>query len=299
MNKLKQNDPGTWQGMVVDFETKKRSGNPNTGSSIHLIISHQFAKMFEKHSGEDVLDHIKTKKHLGIKFTNGMLRLTGETIKKMYSEVIQDIGNHIGELLRDVNGDVISKMFVVGAFAESAYIQDFLTSTFSGSMDVLIPEEAGMCVMRGAVLFGNDTKTITSRIARFNYYTACYLPFDIDKHDPSRKIRKEKEDEVRVLDRLIFKGQRMNVDDVVERKYTAGYETGTTFYFPLYCNDGVTTDDPDHPSVTLLEELKFESPNVSNPDRQIKYLIRFGGTDISMTAIDEDSGIEASTTVQI
>ena len=297
MNTLKRDDPGTWLGMVVDFETKKRAANPSNKTGINLAISLQFAKMFEKYATEDVLERIKKKKHLGVKFSNGMLRISSETVDEMYSHIMSGIENHVKGLLRENSVSTVSKLFLVGAFGESGYTQELFTSQFSKDIDIYTPEEAGMCVMKGAVLFGHDTSAITGRISRFNYSIEEWVAFRPKKHDPKRKVTINGTERVHRLETLIKRGQRINIDDVVTTTRQHNHPSNTCAHLILFCTENDETDDPKHPSVTRLEKITVDSPDVSNKDRKMKVSLRFGQTDILFKAIDVDSGNEAVSTV--
>ena len=296
MNRLKRDYPSTWLSMLIDFETKKRGANPENSTGINMTISHQFAKQFEKYSGEDLEDRIKKRKSLGVKFSNGMLRVSGDTLRNMYQEVIPNIRAHLKGIFKENNDQAIAKMFVVGGFAESAYLQEFLTSEFGRNVKIYIPEEAGMCVIKGAVLFGHNTEYITSRIARFNYAIPFYRRFDESKHDIRRKVTLRGKEMISILETLVHKGQKLKISDTVSvaGSFTEGEEIAET---PLMSTD-TDTDDPKHPSVTILEKIEFRNANIQKKERKITNTLQFGGTDILMKVFDHDSGKEAQATVQ-
>ena len=102
-------------------------------------------------------------------FASRMLRISGERVAEMYSEVIHQLKSHLNKLIGNNNALGLTKMFVVGGFGECAFIQEFLKSEFGDKLQVLIRDDAGMSVLKRAVAFGHDTDIITSRVARFNY----------------------------------------------------------------------------------------------------------------------------------
>ena len=186
-------------------------------------------------------------------------------------------------------------MFVVGGFAESAYIQESLTSEFGRDVKVYIPDEAGMCVMKGAVLFGHDIQYITSRIARFNYGIPFTKPFDASKHDIRRKTIIAGEEKIEMLRILVHKGQRLKVSDIVSktRSFAVGQESAA---LRLMSTD-IDTDDPTHPSVTQLEMIIIANPNIDKEGRRVTVSLQFGSTDILMKVVDHDTGTEVQTMV--
>ena len=279
MNHLKRDHPSTWLSMLIDFETKKRGDDPKNSKGISLNISLYFAKQFEKYSGEDLEDRIRKRKGLNVKFSNGMLRISGEALRKMYENVIPNMITHIRQLLDEHNGHKAKKMFLVGGFAESAYLQECITSEFGRDVNIFIPEEAGMCVMKGAVLFGHDTDYITSRIARLNYEIPLYYPFDEAKHDIRRKETVHGKERIYLLKMFVRKGQRIKVSEIVSENCTlrVGQEKAN---FPLYSTE-CDTDNPKDASANLLETITISNSNVEKEDREVTISLRFGGTDIS------------------
>ena len=297
MNHLKRDNPSVWLGMLVDFETKKRSAHPDNATGVNITLTLQFAKAYEEKSGRDVISCIKSKKQLGVKYSNGMLRIAGDRLAEMYSEVIPKIKNHLNKLLRDCNAHSVSKMFVVGGFGESAYIQEFLKSEFGRKVQVLVPEEAGMCVMKGAVAFGHNSEIITSRVARYNYCVCTRrLPKESDDHSRIEVIPDVGE-RVRSLNRFVRKNQIIKIDEEVTKPLNPMKGNISTFAINLYTTE-TDTDDPNDPDATKIETIVMSSPDVSKgKNRNIHVCLRFGGTDILFKATDEESGNVAESAV--
>ena len=67
----------------------------------------------------------------------------------------------------------------------------------------------------------------------------------------------------------------------------------------LMCTSG-DTDNPYHPSVTELEKVVINNSNHElGKQYAIKTTLRFGSTDILMTAVDMETGISAQAVVTI
>ena len=262
MNKLKQKFPSTWFSMMIDFEMKKRSSKPDNAIGINLALSLEFSKQFEKQTGEEVEERIKKKKHLGIKYSNGMLRITGETMRGMYSEVLPPIKEQLHSLLYASNGHHTSTMFVVGGFGESAYLQDMLITEFGKDVNILITEEAGICVMKGSVLFGHDLRAITSRIARYNYGYPCFRPFNSKTDDPALVEIIKGRKMYLAFKSIVRRGQTIKIDDVFQVEERANPTLGNRQEIQLVYSDyeGKDGDHIRHPSVQLLERLFIDSP---------------------------------------
>jgi hypothetical protein len=55
-------------------------------------------------------------------------------------------------------------------------------------INVLIPEEPELAVMKGAVLFGFNPSVITARVAMLTYGTNSYIPFKNGIHPENKKV---------------------------------------------------------------------------------------------------------------
>ena len=74
---------------------------------------------------------------------------------------------------------------MVGGFSESEVVQDAVRSAFRDCR-IVIPQEAGLAVLKGAVQFGHDPSIIAARVAKFTYGIGSTVPFDPEVHDPGK-----------------------------------------------------------------------------------------------------------------
>ena len=81
----------------------------------------------------------------------------------------------------------VSNIVLVGGYAESKLLQDCIKSKFS-SKTVIIPNQPGLAVLKGAVIFGHDPSIIAERICRYTYGIGCSLPFDDKFHEESNQV---------------------------------------------------------------------------------------------------------------
>lgn len=74
------------------------------------------------------------------------------------------------ELLRHSSVKDVSSIIRVGEFAESPMLQAAITNAFKDKKKkVIVPRDAGLAVLKGAVLFGHQPKTISARVCKYTY----------------------------------------------------------------------------------------------------------------------------------
>ena len=85
---------------------------------------------------------------------------------KLFKPVLRAISNHVTTHLTDK----ISNLFLVGGFAESPMLQSAIKNACSDKrVNVVIPTDASITIMKGAVLFGLDPTAIRMRTCQMTY----------------------------------------------------------------------------------------------------------------------------------
>ena len=92
--------------------------------------------------------------------------------------------------MRSLISDVISMIILVGGFANCKILLQQVQQYFP-STRVIVPVDAGLSVLLGAVLFGHDPLVIISRVTRKTYGARMYVLFNEEKHLISRKFDDE------------------------------------------------------------------------------------------------------------
>ena len=102
-----------------------------------------------------------------LKWCGDKLRMRKELFQSFFKPCSEKIVNHIRELLEEPNvKGTIKIILMVGGFSESENFQEAIRSAFP-EFRIVIPQEAGLAVLKGAVVFGHDHTTIDERIAKY------------------------------------------------------------------------------------------------------------------------------------
>lgn len=113
-------------------------------------------------------------------------------MKKLFDPVIKEIVEHLKNLLKSRALKRVEFFFLVGGFAESALLQGAIKKQLRSQFTILVPNNAGIAVVQGAVMFGQRPGIIASRkmsntmVLRF---TVCLMPVST----PSKKRKNWKE----------------------------------------------------------------------------------------------------------
>lgn len=219
-----------------------------------------------------------------VKIANGKLTIKEIAVKDMFQPVISKMISHLKDLFQNPNVSNIKTIFVVGGFGQCAALQHQIKQAFGTSRRVLIPEEANLCVLKGAVMFGHQPNFITTRIAKYTY--ALLLSRDPKPSDPASRICEMPGGGkyVETLHALITRGQSIPLNHIemttTEPRSSDQEEVDVT----IYSSDQYEVEDPSDPSIQMLGEITTHVSR-SFKNRQITVQLIFGGTEIKVRGI--------------
>lgn len=139
-----------------EFEKKKRKCRKDNGSYSYITFS--FPNSFTEKCYETFDTDINTLVNRS-RFRDKMFWKTGKIAihRSMFETFFQpacdEIVRHVEKLLQLSTVKDVEMILMVGGFSESDILQDVIRSAFP-NCQVLVPKEAGMAVLRGAVSFG-------------------------------------------------------------------------------------------------------------------------------------------------
>ena len=163
---------------------------------------------------------------------------------------------------------------------------------------MLIPIDASVAVVQGAVMFGQKTHVIDSRIMRTTYGLATNHTFDPNVHPEDKKHVVEGVALCKDCFDILVKEE--DVVHVGETKRFSNYQpiekSQTSVSFRFYTSSSAAakyiTDAAVGPSIG---QVVVKSPEIwKGTDRQLDVCVHFGGTEIKVTAVDMTSGNTAT-----
>ena len=188
---------------------------------------------------------------------------------------------------------------LVGGFSGCKIIQDNIKSFFP-NYRVIVPEDAELAVLKGAVLFGHKPDYIVARIARYTYGVETDADFNPDIHEPGRCVVVNGKKECSNIFYTYIK-----TGSVVElgAKITGGLQTSVPFQsrvpFSIFQSTIECPQYTDVEGCTKLGTLKVDIPDPSEEIRGFRVNMIFGNTELKVTAFDEKSGVECATVLDL
>ena len=228
---------------------------------------------------------------------NEYLSLSSEVMKRLFLPVIEDIKKHLTLLQRNPQLSKVKTMLLVGGFADSALLQKEIKSEFSRRSRVLIPNNAAIAVVQGAVMFGKKPSKITERVMQTTYGAACSRDFIQGFHREEKKFVADGIENCSDLFCLFVReNDTVRTGQKITRNYALVRATDINIAFHFYVTSNPDAEYVTDPEMTKIGSLTVQSPDTwKGKDRKIEVSMYFGRTEITATARDVSSGNEART----
>ena len=290
--------PKQWQILMRKFERAKKIDyidKKGKTKKMSIDIPIVMAEMFNtQHSGNNFKEVINSLKEKGISFSkNGSLVLAFEVVEQLFMDTINHIIKGVQDLLDKVvsTGTQAKYMFMVGGFCDCSFLQNAVKQEFEcKGIVIIIPKEAQLAIVKGAVLFGQNENHIVTRIARRTYGTGCAVPFDDAIHD--RNCLHIDNDGFEWCNNIfvifVEKGDEIEIGSCKEISFTY-HDDGDCMKIYSLDRKPVQVEYTDNPAIEELGSLFVPNPKELPKDREIEVIIRmtFGSTEICVEAMDE------------
>lgn len=159
----------------------------------------------------------------------------------------------------------------------------------SSRYKILVPLDATIAVVQGAVMFGQKPRVIDSRIMSTTYGFHIYRPFNPRFHPIEKKYDVEDGSWCKdCFEVLVKENETVKIGEMKRfSNYKPLKRSQTSVEFNFF-----TSTDPNANYITdnavglSIGKVVVKSPDILKPDRSLDVCVYFGGTEIKVTAID-------------
>ena len=272
-----------------EIEQKKRCLETDNQKRLVIKLPAIILEKFEELNGVKLSEHIKRSKWgNSMDLKNDKLRISYKVFATLFAPSIESIVQHTRDILSNPVCAGMKDIILVGGFADSKIISTTLKQTFN-DYRVIIPREAGLAVLRGAVIYGLTPNVVSERVARYTYGTSQYRYFM--KGDPTERKRKidGKFYCKGVFNKLAGMGQTFRVGQRVETPVfplTADMtQMPVSFYKTIH--DPEFTDN----SCQLVGNILVDMSDTSGGmERMVMVSLEFGDTELRAEGINSLTG---------
>ncbi|KAK3588036.1 hypothetical protein CHS0354_012082 [Potamilus streckersoni] len=213
------------------------------------------------------------------------LHIPGTFMSYLFEDVKKNIIQHMREVL--MQHPKVNIVLMVGGFSESDVIKKAVYEAFPHKT-VIIPQDARLAVVKGAVMYGHDTSVIISRSMPFTYGISVAVPFDVNKHPESKKVYKggnyKCEDNFKVFIRA---GETVTPGKTTVQ-HVCNASTMSSANVEIYRTKSKYPIYTDEPGCANIGSIQLQLNNIrSSGLRTIQITMSFGSTELSVQAKEE------------
>ncbi|XP_045203378.2 heat shock 70 kDa protein 12A-like [Mercenaria mercenaria] len=295
MRKLKVDYMEDFIDMFRYFELKKREVRPENTGTVTFQIPASFKELVKKIAGKKLPKAVSKSKYKGkVEVVTGKLKVDVDLLKQLFHESVKSVVDHVGSLLRKPSVQGCKAILMVGGFSESPMLQMNVKKSFP-ELKLIIPDEAGLAVLKGAVIFGHNPTAIDQRICKFTYgVNVGHFKSPFCTHAPTRVVRVD-EGNLICYDLFMITariGQSVTLGEEQEEHLVQPiYENQSGIHVEVYAtsspNPQLVTED----GCSKIGQLHVDIPDTSvGTDREFGVSFIFGRTEIEVKVVDKESG---------
>ncbi|XP_038613655.1 heat shock 70 kDa protein 12A isoform X2 [Tachyglossus aculeatus] len=284
--------PAAWVDLMIAFESRKRAAAPDRSNPLNINLPFSFIDYYKKFRGHSV-EHALRKSNVDfVKWSSqGMLRMSPDAMNALFKPTIDSIIDHLRDLFEKPEVMDVKFLFLVGGFAEAPLLQQAIQAAFGSKCRVIIPQDVGLTILKGAVLFGLDPAVIKVRRSPLTYGVGVLNRYVEGKHPPEKLLVK---DGTRwctdVFDKFISANQSVALGETVKRSYTPAKPSQLVIVINIYSSEqedvSFITDLGVKKCGTLRLDLTGTEGSPVPARREIQTLMQFGDTEMKAIAID-------------
>ena len=285
-----------------EVEIKKRSTSGQDGR-ILIQFPSEITEIYKTLRGKDLTNNIafesRFKGHIDIK--RGKVRVDKSVVKTLFQPTIDTIIEHTKDLISTSNFRDVSEIILVGGFADCEIVRTSIQQALTGDIRVIVPNETGLAVLKGAVLYGQNPAVVKTRLCNATYGTAQHRWFLQDSDPEDKRVMIDGQPYCKDFFNILAKaGDSFNIGETVETEVYPLKADMTKMSVHLYkatcTNPSFVTDS----ECSYLGKMVVDMPDKrGGMNRMVIVSLTFGDVEISCKAKDVNTGKSVSVNLDL
>ena len=285
-----------WLDLWRTFDSKKKTVDPASNAAINMKLPLSLLKLYKEKTGEEFEHMLKNSRYAStIKIRGGdKVRFDSTLMKGLFDASVDKTISHVMSILDDKNARDIGTILMVGGFSESPMLQHAVKKELP-HVKLIVPREASSSILRGAVAFGHNPKSITQRVLSKTYGISTTQKFRKGIHP--QHLKTITHGEVRcsnIFSKHVEIGQSVNVGEPqVEKYYKPLGESQGTITFTVFASklkDPKYTDQGCDCIGKFTVDISNLPDNLPRHDKKVFVSLTFSGTEITASARVKKTG---------
>lgn len=294
MQEFKTTQMGDYFDVLRDFETKKRTITTEVDGKITIKVPASLKDSAERYG--------ETKKITGggdVTLSGDKLRIRKTRIQALFNDPVHMIIVHMMNLFSDPQLADVNAILLVGGFGECELVKSAFRKTFPNNR-LIIPSDAGLAVLKGAVRFGHLPNLVSVRVSRFAFGREVWPSFDEKQHDSSKKsVQLGKQICKEVFWKMVDVGDEIPIGKEIAQCGTAIDITQMFACIKIFSSESHNPRYVTSPGCKFLGSIKIQLPYGKKiEDKNHKIILIFGDTELKVRAITEKDNKSVETTIE-
>ena len=283
--------PAEWVELLREFEQVKKSLRSDEGDQSFTLLP-GLQEIYKEIKGNDLKLDFKPQNNniFGIQIQgNRKFKIPNKVICDFIKAVSGYTTLNVTKFVRDQND--LDSIIMVGGFSNSKILTNNLKEKFI-NLNVFIPDDPDVCVVKGAVIYGWNTTSIQSRRSKKTYgFCNTIEPFKPGIH-PER--HKTEQDGIlhckNVFATLVRVNEEIPVGKVIKKTSCPVRNDQISMTLRIYASYEEHVEYTDDSGCELIGEVHIPIPDTTGGiDRKVHKEYYFGLTEIKITALDATS----------
>lgn len=280
INAVKENHPVEYFELMHNFEHAKTSFK-NDSDKVTIRMPMAWLQKYEEFTEETLKDVLpQTNFNRKIILVSDKLRIKSEYFRTFFDFSINHVLDELSSLFqkRELRG--VQTLLAVGGFSESSVLIDAIREKLGSEVDVIVPSDPGLAVLKGAVMYGFEPGTIISRVSRYTYGVAMQRNYIDGVDDQSKKPRRGTliDD---VFDIHVRKGQAVDIGQFEpEHRYVPTVDEQRCAHFEFFATEDTEPKYTTESGCSLIGVLSVDLNRKKSKDGDLFLKINASGTEI-------------------
>ncbi|XP_021358711.1 heat shock 70 kDa protein 12A-like isoform X2 [Mizuhopecten yessoensis] len=281
-----------------NFEVKKKTfTGDDIGTKTSLTVSCSLLESFKEYNpGKSITDAIE-ENHCStdVEWKRDKLRLSQKKTLSLFEQSFKHITDHMSDILSKPEVKDCEAILMVGGYSECLLLQDAIR-TVAGDIRLIVPSDASLAVMKGAVINGHCPDTVSERVCKYTYGIGCRMVFKEGVHREDYRVINER-GVVRCencFSSFVEKGTHIKIGtSSFSDMFTVGTSGQTGLCLELYASTSVNPLYITEASCQKIGAITMDMPDTSlGLDRGACVTVYFGGSEVELKAVDKHTGNE-------
>ncbi|CAG2206000.1 unnamed protein product [Mytilus edulis] len=189
--------------------------------------------------------------------------------------------NELDRLFKKQELSGVHTLLAVGGFSESPVLIDAVKQKLGEKVNVIVPRDPGLAVLKGAVMFGFEPGTIKSRVSRYTYGVAMQRHYIGGVDDASKRPSHGDSLIDDVFDIHVKKGQVVEIGHFEpEHTYFPVIDDQKCAHFEFFASEEKDPKYTTEKGCSMLGVLSVDLTRKDSKDGELSLKINASGTEI-------------------